>query len=167
MPYFGGFWFTLNCEEILGLTQNSLEGLLTSSGLRMPRDPPGGAGKHCLRGMSGIPCFACCLFWMDRWIINVESSPYSAASSGLESFLVDLQWLVDKSNGFENVMISCFCLSFMKVNKESWVFWTVVWTKEAIWRNHFGLIFGNKDFNRLIVKKMCRKLDNCQLSNKC
>lgn len=52
-------------------------------------------------------------------IINVESSPFSAAYSGLESFLADLQWLVDKSNGFEYVRISCFCLSFMKVNKES------------------------------------------------
>ena len=177
MPHFGGFRGTLNCEEILGLTQNSVEGLLTSSGPRMPRDLPGGAGKHCLRGMSGIPCLACCVVWMDWWIINVESSPCSAASSGLESCLVDLQWLVDKSN-----------LSFLKQKRRTCRLWfwkredlsllIVIYESKQRILGFFGLwagqkkqfedaIFGTKDFNRLIVKKMSRKLDNCQLSNKC
>ena len=48
-PPFGLFQGTTDYKTS-GQTQNSLEGIHISSGLRTPQDSPGGAGKYCWRG---------------------------------------------------------------------------------------------------------------------
>lgn len=47
-------------EEIPGYSQNPLERMFISSGLKMPHDPPGGTGCIALPRASGTLYLACC-----------------------------------------------------------------------------------------------------------
>lgn len=65
MPSFEGFPGTSNWEETLESTQNLWRGLHISSGLGMPWDSTGGAGKHLGEEHLEYPAIK----WMDGWNI--------------------------------------------------------------------------------------------------